>query len=998
MKRIAVLAALRPVSTVTAWTAVAMLGAVALSHLPLETAPPLEIPRIRIVTELHGLQAAQVEKLVTVPVEESVSTVTGIRAIRSVSKRGLSSVELDFDWGVRVGDVTVQVRERIDAVHPLLPWGASKPAVFTERLDETPLMVVSVRHEDSPAAIKPLVELEILPSLRQNADVGRVVSLGMGEREIQVNADPQRLAAIGMSVRDLGALIASSVYEGAIGTLRQRGYTRPIRITTGVDHITSLAAVPLYRGSSGNTLSDVADVIIAERTRTSFFLDGAGHSAAGLLIYRSAGSGTVRAARAIEATLNAISARVGPSVTLEVVQDESQMARRALRGLMTSAALGGAAAILVLLALLRSRRAVAITLTSIPVCVLTLFLVLYIARVSLNLMTLTGITIGVGMIIDNSIVVLEKLSRLKTATPFRVAHATAEMTTTTWSSTVTTLLVFVPVLLVPGAMGALFTELAVTLGTLLIISFFCSATLTPALYLLRTGAELPNTTAAGLPLQIERRYVRLLSTAVRHSSRTVLLFCSAIVLGFALLTMLPRSVLPPSPPRHVVVRLTLPPAADADATARAARLLMREVSRTIPLESAYAHGGYERGAIEQQSRAGTGTHAAEVVFDVSPSVADPLTEIEKTLAKLRTDTEFSAGTRAAVFPRQSAMETLLAGPRGAPRYRITVGTRKEAAVLSHRLGLHAPQYEIRFDAEAGAASGISAREAIDHLAASVDGVSAGRMTVQEHDYDIRVQAARASVATASDLKRLPLPSGTGSVAAGTVITPVWSAEPFELHRFNRSPAVEYSPAEYSPAESVSFDPKSRSQPSDTEQLRQSLSASVVSRIGVSEMHAAGTDLLRVAILALALMFLMLTAQFESPAVALLLMSVLPASLCGSALALWVTGHGLHLHSVLGMLVVLGTSINATIILTAVYRQRHRRGALIAATRGRLPSILATTLTTVAALAPLALDMRPRNMAHASMAVAVAGGLLSGTLFAVLVYPSAYRLLSSTRGE
>lgn len=1036
VKWIAIPAAMRPVSAVTVWAAVAMLGAVAVTQLPLEMAPTLEIPQIRIVTELHGLPAAQVEKLVTLPVEESVSTVRGVRSIRSVSKRGLSSVALEFDWGVRVSDVAVQVRERIDAVYPLLPLGASKPAVFTERLDDVPLMVVSVRHEHSAATLKSLMETEILPALRRNADVGKVVTLGLPEHEIQVHADPHLLATTGLSVRDLGALVSASVYDGAVGTIQQSGYERPIRVTTSVSDTNALAMIPLHRGSGGSTLADVAEVVAAQRPPTSFFLHRDSR-AAGLLIYRSTGSGAVGAARSIEATLETVSAGVGPSLTLEVVQDESEVARRALRGLLLSAALGGAAAVVVLLVLLRSWRSVEITLTSIPICVFTLFLVLHLAELSLNIMTLTGVTIGVGMIIDNSIVVLERLSRLDNASPARVGEATAEMTATTWSSTVTTILVFVPVLLVPGVLGALFAELAITLGTLLIVSFFCSATLTPALFLLRTRA----TSRGGLigksprlPLRFERRYARLLLTALRHPSRTTALFSGAILLGGALLTTLPRSVLPPTPPRHVIVRLALPPAADTDATAAAAGLLIRGIAQLVPITSAYAYGGFERHSVEQQSRPGTGTHAAEVVLAVAPSVRHPITETERALSRFRKTADLPDGTRTEVMPRQSAMETLLAGPGGAARYRITLGSREAATALSRRLGLHVPQYQIRFDADAAAATGISVRDAIDHLSASVEGVTAGRISTRDRDFEIRVRASRDTVATAADLKRLPLPSGTGFVAAGTVLTPVWSTEPLELHRYNRRPTVEFS--ESSPAAVVPLSPAVHPQRNALAQLRRELPEAVVDQIGVSEMRTAGRDLLRVAALALILMLLLLTAQFESPAVAVLLMSVLPATLCGSVAALWITGHGLHLHSVLGMLVVLGTGINATIILTTMYRHTihrhtmHRRtahqhqvyqtmmpgqqragrwdavrahlsrrlgnGALLAVTRGRLLSILATTLTTAAALAPLALDPRPHNMAQSSMAVAVVGGLLSGTLFSLLVYPAAYGR-SSGRG-
>ena len=999
MRPLVLIVTRHPVATVAVWSALILLGSVALVLLPVEMHPELEIPQVRIVTEFPGMPAHDVEQLITVPVEQSLASVAGIRSIESVTRHGISALRVGFDWGIALRDVSVQIRERIDAVYPLLPQAASRPLVFGERLNEAPVMIVAVSPKTDAAleTVMPLIENELAAALRQTEAIGSVTLLGAREPQIHVDVDPERLASIGMSITDVADAVAISVYQHSAGSLLNNETEQPVQVATSVGSIAQIGEISLPPALPGPTIAELARVSLGQRRRTSFFLTQQAESAVALLVFKDPAAGTLSAARATRALLRRIRPRLSSSLRIDVVHDDSIALRRAIRFLVVSIALGMAAATIVLRRLLQARALVAISVCSIPVSVLAVFVVQYSMGLTLNLMSLTGIAIGVGMIIDNSIVVLERIARSAAAAPHStlcahdIADGLQDVAGPMIGSTVTTLLVFVPVLFIRGVVGALFSELALMIVSLLLAAHLCALTLTPALAVLLPYA-LTGLPAIGANFG-RQRYQRLLLNAMRKPRLVLALFGVALIAGGATALLLPRSVLPAAAVQQIRLRLLLKPGATIEQTERTTAAAMRHLWQQLPLVSIYAYGGYEAGAIEHYSEPGIGSHSAEIVLTAPSSQALRVPQVEQTLAALS-----DGHVDYRVAAEQSALETLLAGPPGPPRLRISGSNRdavnSAAAALAGRAaaansgapplieGLQSiVQYRLQLDTDAAAAGGVTARSVVDQLRSEVDGINSGRLRLAGRDYDILVRRAPERIANRDDLENIIFVSPAGSVAAASLLDIRTSVAAWELRRANGKPMVEISFADSSPAAHTAAG----------QMLAQDHPASItVEQLSVSRLQQAAGDVQRVFGMAVILMLLLLTAQFESLRTALLLLALLPAALFASSAALLLTGHSLNLNSAIGMLIMLGTTLNAGIILSSGYHDRSVH-SIVAATRTRLLPITATTLTTIAALAPAALDPRPAAAAQAGMATAVIGGLLGATATTLIVYPVMFSL-------
>lgn len=1017
MRQLSLIIVQHPAAVVALWLAIALLGMVSLYLLPVEMHPRLELPQVTVVTEVHGMPADQVEQLVTIPVEQSLTSVTGIRSLESVSRHAISAVRVHFDWGVRVRDVAVQIRERIDAVYPLLPQAASRPLIFSERLDDTPIMIVTVRPTaDLPLqSVLPLIESEVVATLRQAAQIGAVTVLGSVEPQIHVDVDPERLASIGMTIRELSDLVAVALYQHSAGSLVGSEIEMPVRIDAGIDHVAGIEAIPLPRPIHGPTVADVARVSMATRPRTSFFLNPEAEPAVALLLFRDPAHGTLNSARAARTVTADIGSRLNNSLELAVVHDGSLPLRRALRALAASIGFGIAAAVIVLYRLLRIPALVTISVCAIPFSLLLVFIMLYALGMTLNLMSLSGIAIGIGMVVDNSIVVLERITRSEQASsavqpqPVLIAEAVDSVCGPILGSTLTTLLVFVPVLFVPGVVGALFSQLALVISALLVCSFLCAVTLVPALTLLLPRAAIP---ASYRPVaRCRDGYRRLLGSALSRPRRTAAFFGLVVAAAVPVAVMLPRSVLPQAPPRRIAIRMALSPHASICRTEHHAAVLLKELSQLLPSSTAYAYGGYERTAVDRFSRPGVGTHAAEVILTVSSPAADTLRRVRDALAAL-------SGPHAAyqVSAAQTEMETLLTGPPGPPRLQLSAASHGELSRAAELLvsglsgdnGVRRPLIDgaqqrshlvVKLDVQAAAMSGVSARSVIGQFQNELDGIDSGRLAVAGREYGVVVRRAPERASAPSDLEAILIGSGTGSVAAGSLARIEHSRTVHELRRLNGRPMLELvapvSPDEAHVVLQLALQAEdagnAESGRARVDGGRARIDGIHIAQASVDQLRRAGDDILRVFGLALVLQLLMLAAQFGSLRSALLLLALLPAAVSGSLATLLLLGHSINLNTVIGTLVMLGTSVNASIILTCAYRDDPGR-CIITVTEQRLMPILATTVTTVAALGPLALDLRPDSVAQSGMAAAVIGGLITGALTTLLLYPVLYQQL------
>lgn len=971
MRKLIGLSTAHPVSAIALWSIVVVFGVVALTDLPVDLLPTISLPRITVVTEYGSLPAEEMEQLVTVPIEDALASVSGVRRIESTTKEGISSIELAFDWGADLSVVAVEVREQIDRVYPSLPVGSDKPIAATRYLGQgTLLQLVAIPGENRRISfISETVSSHVAARLRRIPGVGRVRLQGQRRREVQVEVDLGKLRASGLSLTEATQAVGESVYELPAGSYEDGPIERVIKVTTGVQSVEELRRLPLPVPRGTLRLSDTAEVRMGEAEATSLFLSD-GKEALGLAVFSRPGSGALAVSRQVRKALYELEDVVGGEMELRVVADGAQEIRLALQGLAIAAAIGALAALVVLWRAFRSLFPAALAITALPVSAAGSFLVLYLADLSINVISLSGIAIGIGMVVDNNVVVLENIWRRGATTPNHVAEATAEMGASTFAGTVTTLLVFLPIVFVPGVVGLLFRDLAVSISLLLAFSLPVSLTLTPALVVLagwNGGRERP------VRIPGRRSPLRRSLEAFLHRPCLALgSYCLLASLAALLLISLPRELTPERAGDRFSLELTLPPGTSYGRVKEIAGGLDTAARSAPGIVARFYYAGYEeddpleRGGLESELRHLRGTLVLEEPVTRAPAL-DPGGNV-------------TAFSEVRLRPPADSLSLAL----GADEERVVeirAPTRREAEARAKLLVEQAPganlesagrRFAHRFVLfpEARAAAGVTPPTVLSTLSNAVGGIIAAELPTEGKKVNIRVRLGADDTGSIASLRRIAVPGDGGQVELSTLgrFEEVLVAQ--TLRRVDRQPAARVL--------LPSVDPDIEALIPDNGRI-----------LGVGALEEASREIALVFFLALLLTYLLLGAQFESFLAPAGILAMIPVGLAGSLLLLALLGMTINISSVLGILVLFGTSVNATILLTDAYRRRP--GEILQGTMERAPAVLISTFTTVVALIPLVFLPLPGGELQANTAAAVLGGLITGSFGTLVIYPGLYAI-------
>ena len=1069
-------AAEHPISVLMLYAAVSTLGIVSFLRLDWELLPALPVPVARVITEYPGIPAPEIEQLVTLPLENALSSVKGVREVSSVSKDEISAVTLRFDWGIDPLRAVTQARETVDSVYPYLPYGVRKPLVFSEDANDEPVLFLAVVPAPGRGVkdISRVARLELAARLRQTPGVASVRLVGLSEPELCVEVDGSRLEAAGMSLEAVAASVAMSVYELPLGTVVEGGLEYRIKAGTGVDSLEALRSIPLVAamdrfgaaaglraGGLGQpaagllTLGDLAEVRPGVKERTSFF-HWNGSEAVGLFFYKSGDTGSLNAARSIRRRVEELGPSFAGDCTLQIVGDTSLEIQEGLRGLLAAIALGVLATVGVLFVVFRKVGVALVTAAAIPVCMTVVFLAMDLAGIGLNLVSLAGMAIGIGMIVDNSIVVLENLLGRGARGPEEIAAGTLETVAATLGSTVTSLLVFLPVVFVPGAIGALFRPLALTVSFLLAASFLVSLSLTPALYglLARRGsfeAEIRARQAApgGVPggrrpghpaersmkRSVRRGYRRTLVYALGRPWLPLGILALLVGGGAAALYRLPLEVLPRVESPLLEARVRFPAGTPAESCLARSLELDRRLRALPGSPTVFAEAGYEGDSLSDRAEAGRLPQSVRYRLSFGAvrgwdsdrrlqAVGAVLAEVQG----IRWSVSRPEGSFARLMQVRDLVEYRLSGEdrerlvQSAARLAREIEARGLARQVDVDTVKEMPRLSVSLRPHALAAAGLSPAGAAGTLQTAVGGSIPAVLSLAEESLDIRVRLARGESGGLEEVGGIRLRGQAGPVETRLVGRLSRERSYPELYRHDRKPAVTLrvywenqsasgnglgatrSRAWPLGLGSMRARPSAQGPPSTAAAFLGALRGGEGRLLSVSRLEESRRELVAVFLIALALIYLVLGAQFDSLLLPLLLMVSLPMAVAGSLGALLVCGYSLNMSSLLGILIVLGTAVNAPIMLAAGYRGGPAgagggpsAGAILRTSVRRLRPIAATVLTTTAAVLPIALNTRGQAVQQSNTAVALIGGLLSGSLAVLLVFPGLYSRLCRPPG-
>ena len=1005
----------RPVAVTALGLMVTGLAALAYARLPVALLPELRYPALAVWTAYPDVPPERVERAVTEPVETAVAGAEGLTSVTGRSLMGGSLVALRFGWNTDLDVAQLNVREQLDRLGDALPEEAERPVVLRIDPSERPVMLLAMRGRAAPGAVRRAREKEgtdaaggpdlvslkrlaravVARRLEQLEGVARVRVTGGFDPEVEVRLDPERLARYRLTVGQVaGALRAANVTLP--GGLIRRG---PFRYAVEVSGaFTSADDVRLtivgYAGKTPLRLADVATVRadVAERRGLVRFQ---GDEALLLLVERTADANTVATAGQVREALRLLEAET-PGIRLDVVVDESRFIRQAIDGVRVAVMLGGALALLVLLLFLRRIRVLLAVAVTVPLSLALALIGFEWAGISLNLISLSGLALGVGMLVDNAIVVTENIARLREQGRSALEAArdgAAEVAGAVTASTLTTIAVFGPLALVEGLAGRLFRDQALAVVFALLASLLVALTVAPVL----AGRD-PRPGAArrsgGRGVAV---YERLLRWALRRRGR-VLAGCGLLMaLAGGLAWHLPRRVTPPTAHARLTMRLAAPPGADLPQVSRWAAALEAEALRTPGVSGVLADlGERDEARLDLDPRP-----AYEGVLTVA--LADTA-QAERVLARLARAPVPPALT-VEVRPERSRLEQLLTpgeaelwldmhadrradaeAAAGAALARL----RQSPALINVRRAYaqEAPAYALSFRRDRLARFGLEAGRLAELLAASARGVKATALQRVNEDVPIRLRLP--GPGSVKDLLRTEIPTAEGLKPLSLFVEATPVSLPVSLLRADQAPVVRLL-ADAAPGADLA-EARAALEAVVSEGLPPGVRASLGGATDAFDegVRAAGWSLL----LSLFLVYLILAAQFESLIQPLVILMTVPLAAAGVVLALAVTGQSVNLMSLTGMVVLVGIVVNDAIIKVDFINRRRAEGmaleaAIEAAGRDRVRPILMTTITTVLGLLPLALGVGPGAALQQPLALTVIGGLASATLLTLIVVPVLY---------
>jgi HAE1 family hydrophobic/amphiphilic exporter-1 len=1051
MRRLIEIATERRVTIVMLMVAIVLFGMVSLSRLKLNLLPDISYPTVTIRTELTGAAPVEVENLLTKPIEEAVGVIRNVRLVRSVSRSGQSDVTLEFLWGTDMDIAGVDVREKLDILN--LPLEASRPLLLRFDPSSEPIMRLGLLFKEEAGAeaaearlktLRRLAEDRIKTDLEAEEGTAAVKVSGGLEDEIEIRVDQQKLSQLGVSIDQIAARIRAENVNLSGGRLEegnQRFLVRTLNEFQTVDEMRD--AIVAYVAERPVYLRDVATVTRGYKDREAI-TRVRGRESVELAVYKEGDANTVQVADRITSRLNAVNESLPDEMELVPIYDQSKFISSSVNDVRSAAILGGIIAIIVLYGFLGDSRATTITGVAIPVSVIGTFLLMYLNDVSLNIMSLGGIALAVGMLVDNSIVVLENIVRKKEQGENILESAqngTTEVASAVVAATLTTIAVFFPMVFISGIAGQLFRDQALTVTFALIFSLIVALTLIPMLASLggskRYESDIESSPPgwftrvvaffvtlfgyafAGIkwlfwailwvPSWILQRLYRIVAAIypalLRWSLGHRFAVIAAATLIFAgTMSLIPRlgtELIPQLSQGEFNVDLRLAPGAPLAETDRAIQATQRVAASLDAIALDYSVAG--TGNRLDANPVDAGDHTGTLSIALQPG-AGRLQEnavmdaMRAELARLPgVQYEFS---RPALMSFASPLQIEISGFDLEALGRVSNMVVQEMSASDRYTDIKTtvergnPEIQIVFDQERAAKLGLAVRDIANRVVANVRGELATRYTWRDKKIDVLVRSVDTRQSSIDEIRRLIVnPESDRPVSLDAVADVTIAQGPAEIRRVAQERvAIITANLAYGDLGAAAADAGAIL---NRTPLPEGVSAIVSGQS--EEMQESFLSMQFALALAIFLVYLVMASQFESLIHPFVILFTIPLALVGAVLALFVTGTTINIVALIGVIMLAGIVVNNAIVLVDLINQLRAQGtqkleAIMEAGGARLRPILMTSLTTALGLLPMAIGFGEGAEVRAPMAITVIGGLLVSTFLTLVVIPVVYSLM------
>ena len=988
-----------------------LFGLIALKDLSVNLLPDLSYPTLTVRTEYRGAAPEEIETLLTRPVEEAVGVVKNVLSVKSVSRAGQSDVILEFAWGTNMDRAGLDVREKLEILQ--LPLEASRPLLLRFNPATDPIMrfglTSSVSDEASLKALRRFAEEEIKKLVEPVEGVAAVKISGGLEDEIQIEIDQRKMAQLNLSIEELSTRLAAENVNVSAGRLEegtQRYLVRTINQFATVEGFGDLILKP------GTTrpiyLRDIASVRAGFSEREAIIRMN-GQEAVEVAIYKEGDANTVSVAKGIKTRVKELSEELPKDMSIETVDDQSIFIDRAISEVIKAALLGGLLAILVIFVFLRNFWFTFTIALSIPVSIIATFFLMGQAGFSLNIMSLGGIALATGLLVDNAIVVLENISRHRTAGESLVSAAikgASEVGGAVIAATLTTIAVFLPLAFVEGIAGQLFRDQALTVTFALAISLGVAVTLIPMMASVR-GQQSMGTTGISkrVGLWFASAYEYLLDHALTHRFLTLFVATVMLFLSVMLLQRTGTELVPQLEQGRFNVTLEAAPGTPLEETDRIEGELQQIATADPSVDYVYGVAGSGNRIDANPTESGENIARMLVVMKPEASMDDQ----QRVIGNLRTrvgdiaglDANFSSPELLS-FDKPLEIEIQgydldslrLASDEVLKRLRKS----RSFADVESSLERGHPEIQIYFDQERAAALGLTVKQLSDQVVGKIRGRVATRFSWRDRKIDVLVRVSEAERQSIAAVRQLIInPESEFPVPLSSVAEIRVAEGPAEIRRGDqeRMALIQANLADGDLGSAVL----------EVESLLAGMKLPYGLTMFIKgqseEMAASFKSLLFALGLAVILVYLVMASQFESLVHPFVILFSIPLAAVGVALALWLTDTRLSVIVFIGLIMLAGIVVNNAIVLLDLINQLRERGmeriaAIKEGAKLRLRPIMMTTLTTVLGLLPMALGIGQGSEMRTPMAITVIGGLLTSTLLTLLVVPVMYSLLDRRR--
>jgi HAE1 family hydrophobic/amphiphilic exporter-1 len=1012
-------AIMRPVTTIMLMLIVVVFGAVSFTRLPLDLFPKMEIPVAIAVVQYPNAAPTEIEKLVTEPVEAQIATVENVKTIYSYSMEGASIVIAEFETNTDMDFAAMDMREKVALIADYLPEDADEPMILKLNPNMMPVSQIFVSGNMPLSSLHDMVEDEVLPAIERSEGVAAAESFGGTEKEISVKLDQERLAGYGLTLSDIRGMLAAENINLPSGTVDKGSRELVVRTIGEFETLDDIKRIPFVLPTREVIyLQDLAAIEEGVKERTSIGRINE-NTAIGISITKQSSANTVAVSRAVTESLNKLKADF-PELNFTVSYDQAEFVNNSITNVAETAALACLIVVVICFLFLKNVASTMIVAISIPTSIIATFILMNFSGSTLNVLSLGGLAIAIGLLVDDSIVVMENIYRRRdegiSALDASVM-GTREVVMPVFAATMTKIAVFLPIVFVEGMAATMFKDFSFTIAFSLLCSLVVSLSVVPMLC-----SRLANTKDLGTHIKIGGRnvefkflngferglhaltegYLKFLKYSLHHRKRIIVAALAVLVCSFTFVLFVGGELMPTTDEGSFTATVEMPYGTSLEDTDAVVSQIEAYVMNNIPeLDSCAISIG--NSSMYSISSANTSTVNVKLVDkkDRKRSTAEIVNQTSLALNDI-------AGAKITIEETSSMNMSIGSSPISVILKGDDLGTLEQISLDVEEIlrGLEGP-VNITSDMEEGnpelrvmlqrhnaAQYGITSYQLATALNAALDGATATTLKSNGEETDIVLSLSDAYHESVENMKQIVIAAPTGQlVTVGEIASFVYGNSPSQINRQDQVRTVTVS------SDISGRDLQSVSQDLEKAMERYQMPAGYTYELGgeQQDMMESFASLGNALLLSLLLIYMILASQFESLLQPVIIMLAIPFALTGAFLGLFITGTPLSLPAFLGIIMVSGIVVNNSILLVDFINKNRpvystREEAILMAGRFRIRPILMTMLAACLGLFPLALGIGSGGELQAPMGRTVIGGLLLSTVITLVIVPVLYSIM------